>query len=121
VTITGRQYEWTTRYVLGSKRCSLSKVLVLPYCKRTRLSLTSDDIIHVLSVPDLGVKVEAVPGRLKTIVIEGAAPGRYSSTPSTISGSGARDMTINVEVKAADAYAAWERETLTGQTCENSP
>jgi heme/copper-type cytochrome/quinol oxidase subunit 2 len=121
VTITGRQYDWTVRYVLGSKRCTLSKVLVLPYGKRTRLSVTSYDIIHVLSVPDLGIKIDAVPGRLNTIVIEGSAVGRYSGVPSTTSGSSGRNMTVEVEVKSADAYAAWERETLTGQTCENSP
>jgi heme/copper-type cytochrome/quinol oxidase subunit 2 len=121
VTITGRRYDWTVRYVFGSKRCTLSKILVLPYGKRSRLRVTSNDIIHVLSVPDLGIKLDAVPGRLNTIVIEGAAAGRYGSAPSTISGSGGRDMEFEVEVKSAEAYAAWEREIQTSQMCENIP
>jgi heme/copper-type cytochrome/quinol oxidase subunit 2 len=121
VSVIGRQFTWTFQYMIGSKRCTLQKVLVLPYGKRTRLSVTAEDVIHDLSVPDLGIKIDAIPGRLNIFDIAGAALGRYSGGTSIVSGTGWRDMTIEVEVKSAEAYAMWERELAQSETCKDSP
>lgn len=43
--------------------------LVLPKNMYTRLLITSDDVIHSFTVPALGVKVDAVPGRIHQIAL----------------------------------------------------
>ena len=41
--------------------------LVLPTLTHLRLPITSADVIHSWAVPSLGIKVDAVPGRLNQI------------------------------------------------------
>jgi len=36
----------------------------VPYNQAIRLMITSDDVLHSWAVPSLGIKVDAVPGRL---------------------------------------------------------
>lgn len=43
--------------------------LVLPKNMYIRLLITSDDVIHSFTVPALGVKVDAVPGRIHQIAL----------------------------------------------------
>ena len=38
--------------------------LVLPKFTHIRFMITSDDVIHSWAVPSLGIKVDAVPGRI---------------------------------------------------------
>lgn len=41
--------------------------LVLPVNTSIRLIVTSNDVIHSFAVPSLGIKSDAIPGRLNTI------------------------------------------------------
>jgi heme/copper-type cytochrome/quinol oxidase subunit 2 len=41
--------------------------LVLPTNSLVRLLVTSSDVIHSWAVPSLGVKIDAIPGRLNQV------------------------------------------------------
>lgn len=41
--------------------------LVLPKFTHIRFLVTSDDVIHSWAVPSLGIKIDAVPGRLNQV------------------------------------------------------
>ncbi len=61
--------------------------LVLP-CKETiKLLITSSDVIHSWSVPSLGVKVDAVPGRTNQVFLNILFPGVYFGQCSELCGS----------------------------------
>ena len=37
--------------------------------------ITSGDVLHAFAIPSLGLKIDAVPGRLNTLSIQGAKAG----------------------------------------------
>lgn len=51
--------------------------LVLPTNSLVRLLVTSADVIHSWAVPSLGVKIDAIPGRLNQV--RETAPGHAHS------------------------------------------
>ena len=56
--------------------------------------MTSNDVIHSFSVPGMGVKVDAVPGRSSGITLNGLCKGVYVGFCSELCGHGF--MPINV-------------------------
>lgn len=53
----------------------------------------------------MGVKVDAVPGRLNEIAVIIASPGRYSGQCSELCGAGHAFMPIRIEAVSPDQYA----------------
>nr|QTA50558.1 cytochrome c oxidase subunit II [Sycophila sp. 2 JXW-2020] len=76
----------------------VSENFMLPYLVQIRLIITSDDVIHSFAVPALGVKVDAVPGRLNQISILINRPGIYMGQCSEICGVNHSFMPIVLEV-----------------------
>ncbi len=65
VVAEARQWEWDFHYEFpDDDRDSLTHPdLVVPAHKNVQLQVTSIDVIHAIFVPDLGLKIDAVPGR----------------------------------------------------------
>ena len=55
----GFQWDWQFRYPDGT----ITDDLVVPAHQNIQLEITSKDVIHSLFIPELGVKMDAVPGR----------------------------------------------------------
>lgn len=47
---------------------NVSNYLVLPCITLIQFLISSDDVIHSWSVPSLGIKIDAVPGRINQVV-----------------------------------------------------
>lgn len=43
--------------------------VVLPASSRVRVIITSSDVLHSWAIPSLGVKADAIPGRLNQVII----------------------------------------------------
>jgi heme/copper-type cytochrome/quinol oxidase subunit 2 len=56
----GYQWDWQFRY---PEHGFVAEDLVIPAHTNVRLEITSKDVIHSLFVPELGIKMDAVPGR----------------------------------------------------------
>lgn len=69
----------------------------MPILCQIRLIILSDDVIHSFTVPSLGVKVDAVPGRLNQIRIFLNRRGLYFGQCSEICGINHRFIPIVVE------------------------
>merc|ERR1719329_180514 len=52
--------------------------LFIPHGVSTLLSITASDVIHSWSVPSLGIKVDAIPGRVSSISLTGLVSGVYT-------------------------------------------
>ena len=50
--------------------------------------ITSGDVLHAFAIPSLGLKIDAVPGRLNTLSIQGAKAGLYYGQCSELCGYG---------------------------------
>lgn len=71
--------------------------LAIPYRFVVRILITSSDVLHSWSVPALGAKVDACPGRLNEIKIIANRPGIFYGQCSEICGANHRFMPIVVE------------------------
>lgn len=78
--------------------------LCLPLNLITRLVVTSTDVIHSLAVPSLGVKVDAIPGRLNQVSIQPNRYGVFYGICSEICGANHALMPIVVEVVTVESF-----------------
>ena len=60
--------------------------LVLPIFTPIKLDIVSDDVLHAWVVPSLGIKVDALPGRLTRTFLEIHTEGRYYGQCSELCG-----------------------------------
>jgi len=60
--------------------------LVLPIFTPIKLDIVSDDVLHAWVVPALGIKVDALPGRLTRTFLEINTEGRYYGQCSELCG-----------------------------------
>jgi len=71
--------------------------LVLPTNSLVRLLVTSADVIHSWAVPSLGVKIDAIPGRLNQVWLTIQRPGVFYGQCSELCGANHAFMPIVVE------------------------
>lgn len=81
--------------------------IVLPTEAQIRLIITGADVIHAWAVPSLGVKIDAVPGRLNQVGILIQQPGIYRGMCSELCGSLHAFMPIVIEAIPKGDYTAW--------------
>lgn len=81
--------------------------LVLPVGVPIRLVITSVDVIHSWAVPALGIKVDAVPGRLSQFIVEIKKPGIYFGQCSELCGPLHGYMPIVISVVPAEEFEKW--------------
>jgi heme/copper-type cytochrome/quinol oxidase subunit 2 len=65
---------------------SVDNPLILPIHTRVLLEIFSEDVIHSWAVPSLGVKVDAVPGRINLALLYMTRPGFYYGQCSELCG-----------------------------------
>ena len=122
VKAIGSQWHWTYEYTdqtevsfdsyyidtesleLGQQRLqAVDNYQVLPITAQVRLQVTSTDVIHSFAVPSLGVKVDAIPGRLNTMTFTILRPGYFYGQCSELCGYYHAMMPIGI--KAVPYYA----------------
>ena len=85
---------------------------VLPVNTHIRIVVTSEDVIHSWAVPSLGVKVDAIPGRLNQIGIFIKREGVFYGQCSEICGANHGFMPIVVHAVSKDNYLQWVQAQL---------
>nr|WIM50763.1 cytochrome c oxidase subunit II [Conus ventricosus] len=81
--------------------------VVLPTQTDIRVLVTSADVIHSWTVPSLGVKVDAVPGRLNQLGFFIKHPGVFYGQCSEICGANHSFMPIVVEAIPLANFMEW--------------
>uniref|UniRef100_A0AAU6QG15 Cytochrome c oxidase subunit 2 n=1 Tax=Prionospio sp. 3 MH-2023 TaxID=3059271 RepID=A0AAU6QG15_9ANNE len=87
---------------------------VLPMQFELRLLVTAADVIHSWTIPSLGVKADAIPGRLNQLNVAITRPGIYYGQCSEICGANHSFMPIVIEVVDYKSFFQW----LTNMTNE---
>lgn len=85
----------------------VDKEVVLPIDTNVRVLMTGSDVIHSWAVPALGVKKDAVPGRLNETWLRITRPGVYYGQCSELCGQGHGFMPIKVHAVTKPEFAAW--------------
>lgn len=81
--------------------------LVIPVMKNIQLAVTSADVLHSWAVPNLCLKVDAVPGRLNFLSFMIERTGVYFGQCSEICGANHSFMPIVVEVVPHSRFLFW--------------
>nr|UBD07319.1 cytochrome c oxidase subunit II [Synapturanus sp. MNHN-RA-2020.0079] len=81
--------------------------LTLPTGLLTRAIITADDVLHSWALPSLGVKIDAIPGRLNQISFMISHPGIFYGQCSEICGANHSFMPIVLEAIPLPNFMNW--------------
>nr|URH14718.1 cytochrome c oxidase subunit II [Saguinus midas] len=79
----------------------------LPMEADIRMLITSQDVLHSWAVPSLGVKTDAIPGRLNQAMLASMRPGLFYGQCSEICGSNHSFMPIVLEFIYFQDFEVW--------------
>ena len=80
---------------------------IVRYNTHVRILISSSDVLHAWTIPALGVKVDAVPGRLNQLKFICQRPGIFYGQCSEICGANHRFIPIVLEAIKAPDFLAW--------------
>jgi cytochrome c oxidase subunit 2 len=133
VKVTGHQWYWSYEYPdqegIAFQSLMLTKEeaeaagkpyllatdtqVVVPVNKVVRLQITAADVIHSWALPALGVKMDAVPGRLNEAWFKAEREGTVYGQCSEICGIKHAFMPIEVKVVSQAEFDAWVSQQQT--------
>ena len=104
LTVIGHQWWWEIRYSGGAVTANEIHV---PTGSDVLVGIGSVDVIHSFWVPQLGRKIEAIPGHPNQLWIRADAPGEYLGTCSEFCGAQHAWMRLLVVAQPPAEYRAW--------------
>lgn len=136
IKATGHQWYWDYEYVDDSGITLTANMLtreeakaqnkpamlatdvqvVVPVNKIIRLQTTAADVIHSWTIPEFGVKIDAVPGKLNEEWFKAEKTGTYYGQCSEICGVKHFAMPIEVKVVTQAEYDAWVQSQKSAST-----
>lgn len=84
--------------------------IVLPVETNVRILTTAADVIHAWAVPALGVKMDAVPGRLNETWVRINKPGVYRGQCSELCGAYHGYMPVVIEAVSKEKFEQWVKK-----------
>nr|YP_010249644.1 cytochrome c oxidase subunit II [Taeniothrips tigris]QTT60741.1 cytochrome c oxidase subunit 2 [Taeniothrips tigris] len=84
-------------YKMGWRLLETDTRLIVPYGTEIQCLTTSLDVIHSFSIPEMGIKIDAIPGRLNSIIFQVNKPGLFYGQCAEICGTGHSFMPICME------------------------
>jgi cytochrome c oxidase subunit 2 len=108
IVITGHQWWWEIYYP-GTGVVTANEIH-LPVGKKMQVRLESDDVIHGLWLPQLGGKIDLVPGQTNHMWLEADKPGVYLGSCSQYCGVEHAWMQVRAIAQTPAQFAAWEKQ-----------
>lgn len=103
IYVVAHQWYWEFRTPGGAVT---SGELHIPTGRRVLLDLTSTDVIHDFSAPQLARKIDVIPGQHNRLWIEASQPGTYSGVCNEFCGQEHAWMRFTVIAQAPSDYQA---------------
>ena len=85
----------------------VDNIVEVPVNKVVEIETTGADVIHSWAIPQFGVKMDAVPGRLNHTWFKATQTGTFYGECSELCGARHAFMPIEVKVVSDADYAAW--------------
>lgn len=105
VQVVGRQFSYEVTY--PESGVVVTNELHLPVDREVELRLTSADVIHSFWVPELGGKVDMMPDRINTMVVQADRAGEHRLRCAEFCGLDHAGMVMPVIVEPAADFEAW--------------
>ena len=105
IEIVGHQWWWEVRY--PAEGITTANEAHVPVGRPIAVRLTSADVIHSFWVPALAGKMDLLPDRVNTLVLEADVPGVHHSECAEFCGLQHAQMGLIVVAEPADRFAEW--------------
>jgi cytochrome c oxidase subunit 2 len=105
IVVTGRQYWWDVRY--PDDGVVTANEIHIPVGEPVKVDLEAGDVIHSLWVPQLGPKVDMIPGQTNHITLEADEPGTYRGQCAEFCGIEHGLMAFVVVADEPDRFDDW--------------
>ncbi len=105
VKVIGHQWFWEFDYPV--EKIVTANELVVPVGTLVEADVQSIDVIHSFWVPELGGKIDAIPGVTNQIHFQAERTGTFIGQCAEFCGADHAQMRLTVIVKTAEEYAAW--------------
>nr|YP_001129519.1 cytochrome c oxidase subunit II [Hynobius arisanensis]ABO20774.1 cytochrome c oxidase subunit 2 [Hynobius arisanensis] len=86
--------------------------MVVPMESPIRMLISAEDVLHSWAVPSMGIKTDAIPGRLNQTTFIASRPGVYYGQCSEICGANHSFMPIVVEATPLNNFQNWSSSML---------
>ena len=103
IEVIGFQWGWTFRYPNGIE----TDVLYLPAGELVVFKVTSEDVFHTFTIPDLRVKIDAIPGQVNFFWTVPETPGVYRVQCYELCGVGHAEMITKAVVLTPELFEFW--------------
>jgi cytochrome c oxidase subunit 2 len=115
IKVTAQMWSWTVEYPDAKVRVLGAQEMVLPKDETIKVDITSLDILHSFWVPAFRLKMDALPGDVKTIYITPNAVGDPSDSAyrlqcAELCGVGHAIMAMPVRVVEKAEFESWLKE-----------
>ena len=108
ISVVGKMWWWEVRYrTPEGKDVVLADEIHIPVNRPVVIGLSSTDVIHSFWVPQLGGKMDMVPGRTNQLVLQATAPGVYRGQCAEYCGEQHARMAMHVVAHAPADFDAW--------------
>lgn len=92
----------------GLRLIEVDNSFIVPFVVPIRCILSSSDVIHSWTIPSLGVKIDAIPGRINNFCFSIKRPGIFFGQCSEICGVNHRFIPIRLEsIDLEDFFSAF--------------
>jgi cytochrome c oxidase subunit II len=108
IEVVGHQFWWEVRY--PDAGITTTNELHIPVGRRINLQLTSADVIHSFWVPELAGKLDLLPDRTNTLVLQADEPGEHVSRCAEYCGLEHTRMLLTVVAEPEEQFTAWVAE-----------
>ena len=105
LTVIGHQWWWEVRYPNGAVAAN---EIHIPAGTDILMRVDSADVIHDFWTPELGRKIDMIPGHPNHVWIRADKPGEYLGACSEYCGAEHAWMRILVVAEDSDDYKKWE-------------
>lgn len=106
-------WSWFERKLMFYRLIEVDHRLVVPRRVRIRVLVSAADVLHSWAIPSLGVKVDAVPGRLNQLSFFFSRVGVFYGQCSEICGANHSFIPIVLECVKISSFISWVERWLT--------
>ncbi|MFH1302949.1 MAG: cytochrome c oxidase subunit II, partial [Planctomycetota bacterium] len=105
--VTGHQWWWEVKYPKSGVITANEIYIPADKKKKFRVQISSADVIHCFWVPQLGRKIDAIPGRDNYIWLQASEPGSYQGRCSEYCGAQHAWMNFKVYAVTDTEFDQW--------------
>jgi len=122
VQVTAAQWWWGLRYTSTdpSRTFITANEIHIPVGQPVRFELASADVIHSFWVPQLGGKMDVIPGQTNVTWLQADKPGVYRGQCAVFCGAEHARMVLEVIAEPPREFRAWQEDQLRETTTSPS-